>query len=188
MPPKTSLVFTHVSRDLRNTPFYEGYKLAVSKGLRAVLIEVSSLSEESIQSMAETSSENLRRGELAALLGLRLGAGRGNWSQVRHFTTARNSGRLADYLVGQMRVARIPKTPSRYNVGYHPADIEKDQEAQSYVKVAVGTRGVVAPALVIPWFGDNPKQSRAMRQDKKVQKTYGHLIGQGVVNFLARCS
>lgn len=187
MPPKSVLVFAKGSRSLKKSPFWEGFKAKVERTKRGKFVEVNDL-EKDIDFINQTLDESLRRGELAALVGLRLSRGRGDWSQIRHFTPARHSARLSRYVIGQLRQARVPETVLRFNAEYGPTDVQRSKEAQRYVTAASSTRHRVAPLMVLPWFEDNRKQHEVLMADAQAARVFGAVMAGGIVHFIERWS
>ena len=187
MPPKSVLVFAKGSRSVKKSPFWLGFKTRIEQTKRGKFVEINDLDED-IDFMNKTLDESLRRGELAALVGVGLSRGRGDWSQIRHYTPARHSAQLSQYVMGQLRQARIPETVLRFNAEYGPTDVERSKESQQYVAAAVATKHRAVPLMVLPWFEDNPKQHATLMADAQAARVFGAVMAKGVVHFIERWS
>jgi len=185
MPPRSILVFARGCDTIRKTPFWTGFRERIENTPRGRFVEVGALLG-SVRVMQEQVDESLRRGELAALVGMRIPRGGGDWSQIRHFTEARFSRRLSKYVEGRLRSANLPEIPVRYNVEYGPDDVKRDREARAYVQACAELRHRVAPLVILPWFGDNPEQRRYRKEDALGSRLFGVLMAQGVTHFLGR--
>jgi hypothetical protein len=187
MPPRKVIVFAQVSRALRKSPFWSSFKKKVEDHPRGMVVEISSPSK-NLDLINETISNNLRRGELAVMLGIRKSTGKGDWSQIRHFTPARHSARLSQYLAGKLKVAPIPSTVTRFNAEYGPTDVERNREAREFVNIAFKSGWRAVPMVILPWFSDNPKQRESIENDTPNMEAFGAALADGCIAFIERWS
>ena len=187
MPPRKVIVFADVSRSVRKLPFWGAFSETVRAHPRGMVVEVSNPLK-NVELLNATIKENLRRDELSVLLGIRLSNGRGDWSQIRHFTPARHSKRLSQYVAGKLKSSPIPDTVTRFNAEYGPTDVERNREAREFVECAKEAGWRAVPLVILPWFEDNGRQKVSIEGDSPNMRAFGAALAHGCIDFIERWS